>query len=155
MGVVYGFLSNVMYYSPRPSAILFISYPKAVEILNLRTTQRVDCILPAVVNLIEGEYRGVILDISAKGCKFLLEAQLEQDLPPVQLEQPITISFQLVGIAETLLSEGTVRNLRQEPCCIELGIEFHDPDKDLLDRIDGYLQSILNYYSSPTEGLGL
>ena len=49
----------------------FLTYPSAVEAVNLRKVQRMDCLLPASVKTDRGEHKAVIVDISLGGCRIL------------------------------------------------------------------------------------
>lgn len=45
-GYIYGFSSTVMHFSTKPAPLLFLAYPKTVEIIELRKSKRVDCFFP-------------------------------------------------------------------------------------------------------------
>ncbi len=63
-GNVYGFNSTIISYTLKPSLIVFIAYPSWIESMNLRQTQRLDCLLPASVQIGMHLCKGVIADIS-------------------------------------------------------------------------------------------
>ncbi|MGE4293795.1 MAG: PilZ domain-containing protein [Desulfovibrio sp.] len=74
-GRLVSFRSVVKYYTATPYSLLFVTYPKRFEQHDLRREQRFTCNFPAVLNFIDREYKGLLLDLSTGGCRFFFDDQ--------------------------------------------------------------------------------
>jgi len=145
-GAVYGFKSSILNRITRPALILFISYPRSIEVMNLRRTTRLHCLLPASAKVYKQELEGVILDISAEGCRLYLESFGSQELPAFRIEQAIIVSLELAGIAGQQIANGKVQNFRQDSRLAEIGIKFDESNTVLLKNIRAYINSLLKLH---------
>ena len=144
-GTVYGFYCNVVNHVVKPAPLVFLSYPASFEVLNLRKAERVDCFVPVVATVREAAYEGIILDISIDGCRFVIENAVERGLPQVQMDETLTMSFQLSSTTGALGAVGKVKNLAQDSHRITLGVGFEEPESALLKAIEGFVGRVLSY----------
>jgi c-di-GMP-binding flagellar brake protein YcgR len=142
-GAVYGFKTFILNRITRPALILFISYPRTIEVMNLRKTMRLQCLLPASATVHRQQLEGVILDISAEGCRLYLESFGSQELPAFRIDQAIVVSLELAGIAGSQIANGKVQNFRQDSRLAEIGIKFDESNTVLLKNIRAYINSLL------------
>lgn len=141
-GEVLGFKSRVIERIERPFELIFLSYPKAVERLNLRKSSRIPCNLPATALFGKGELAGILIDLSSGGCRFVsrLEGKPQQgDLMPGSLA---SITFALPGTEGKMTAKCTIRNANISKEKIELGLQFSDITGHQKEQIDLYVNHI-------------
>ncbi len=139
-GNVYGFNSTISNYIQKPALIVFLPYPAAVEIVNLRKAQRVECLFPATVKTDKGDYKAVIVDISQGGCRICLDHGASQS-SLFDIDQMIGLSFHLPGMAEEQVIESRIRVLKKDAQLSEMGIKFNEEDKDVLNNVKQYIET--------------
>lgn len=74
-GKLVSFRGVVKSYMATPYSLLFVTYPKRLEIHELRREQRFVCNFPALVVAFEQEFNGLLLDLSSGGCRFFFDDQ--------------------------------------------------------------------------------
>lgn len=148
-GRVCGFQCHVAHLSVKPFPLLFLSYPKLVEVLKLRKHDRVACFQPIVFYLSGEEYPAVIVNISAGGCRILME---EGDLAAMESHAPgeqIVFQLRLFGSEEHVYLQGTVKTATNEQHhgkqVLALGVAFQDLDEELAGQINSYVETMLAY----------
>ena len=94
-GTVYGFMTQVLAHSLLPAPIFFVKFPKYLETINLRKHQRVDTFLKARMQVGQEIQKGVILDISATGCRFSIDKGKNSSWSPLEPKTPIRLEFRL------------------------------------------------------------
>jgi c-di-GMP-binding flagellar brake protein YcgR len=153
-GQVYGFSSEVVWLVNSPYRLLFLSFPYTVEIFNLRSNQRIECFLPAKVDLAQGEseqlttYQGVLTNISSGGCQVVVEAESAVYLPLVKPEQEVTLRFRMFGSENDLEVDGKVKNIGASGPRLTLGVAFDEVSQEIKARIDEYIESVSDYLKS-------
>ena len=140
-GYIYGFTSSVMHFSTKPAPLLFLAYPKTVEIIELRKSKRVDCFFPGQAIIQEYEYPGAIVDISSGGCKFSLDSSSEAKVPQIEVGEAINLLFQLLGSSQRHSANGNVRSISRDQAKVVLGIEFDVLDADTVGSIEALIES--------------
>jgi c-di-GMP-binding flagellar brake protein YcgR len=144
-GTVYGFYCNVMNHVVKPAPLVFLSYPASIEVLNLRKSERVDCFVPVTATVREAAYEGIILDISIEGCRFVIENAPERGVPLIQMNETLTMAFQLSSTANAIGAVGKAKNLAQDNHGLTLGVSFEEPEGALLKAIEGFVGRVLSY----------
>ena len=123
-GTVYGFYCNVVNHVVKPAPLVFLSYPASFEVLNLRKSDRVDCFVPVLASVGEAAYEGIILDISVDGCRFVIENAPERGMPQIQMDETLSMMFQLSSTAPSSGAVGKVKKLTQDSRRLTLGVGF-------------------------------
>lgn len=123
-GQASGFRATVTGIVTRPFPVLFLTYPKRVEKINLRGEERTASLLPAKIEVRRKECRCIMMDLSAKGCKLGIRNAERKRLPLVLKDEVIRINSRLPGYADDLLLEGTVRWLERGPEATLIGVRF-------------------------------
>lgn len=130
-GSIYGFKATFLGHCRMPLRLLFVSYPKRVENVNLRKEPRIDCHLPAEVSVHDGTWiPGFLSDLSFGGCKFIAKEQKNFCGDPVEPGQEVTIRspwFKKSGIHHI---DGIVRNVGPDQSKIVIGIQFAETDSE-------------------------
>jgi c-di-GMP-binding flagellar brake protein YcgR len=123
-GCVYGFISTVLHFITKPSSLLFLTYPKTVEMLELRRSKRLDCFFPGTAEIRGKECTGRIVDISTGGCKFSIDTSGDVRVPLIEVEEDINLSFQLIGNSQLEPVPGKVRSISRDGGKVVVGIQF-------------------------------
>jgi len=129
----------------KPMPLLFLQIPDAVESLNLRRSDRVHCFLPTTAYVDGAEYAGLIIDLSAGGCRLVIEAKPGQKPPEIAAEAEIVTNFQLFDKDSQIFAQGLVRNAETGQTATSVGVQFKDLGHDIQDNIQKYVRTISRY----------
>lgn len=144
-GTAYGFRSTLLGITDKPFRLAFFSYPENIEIVNLRTQERVSCFFPAVLSLNESSWEGVILDVSPGGCSFVLDPTENRDTAGFNIGDVVLLSTQITGSSDPMILRGTIRNIRQREREVTLGTQFHGVEPPVIDAIMRYAESVRKF----------
>ncbi len=137
-GGIWGFKANVLFQTMQPYRILFLTFPKEVEKLTLRTTERIQSKIPTIVTLRKHDYdrfkddlrapRGVIRNISTGGCKIACPYIFEMNMP-------LFFSFEVPTgkLIRDIL--GFIRSRTSGPSENTYGVQFEKLSESLSDMI--------------------
>ena len=139
-GTVFGFQSKLIEAISTPIRLLFVEFPDTVEHYDLRSHERIDCFLPTRIKMKDKERKGIILDITEKGCRHRIKALEGEKLPPVKIDEHITLFCQFPGIEGEHVVSGIVKNINKDKQEMALGIVF--------DEITPEAQKILTHFIS-------
>ena len=92
MGNLYGFKTKSLGSVNKPYKVAFLSYPEKVESLNIRKAQRVSCYIPATLDLNDGQFRGLALEISKSGTRFSINTN-QEIINSVKIHDYVKLSF--------------------------------------------------------------
>lgn len=140
-GTVFGFQSKLIEAISIPTRLLFLEYPNIVENCDLRFHERIDCLLPAKIKIKDEENHGAILDISERGCRYLIKALKGEKLPSVRIDEQITLRCQFPGIESEQVGTGKVRTMKMDERETDLGIEFHEIGPEVQNIIVQYIST--------------
>lgn len=147
-GSIYGFKSEVMTTLASPSKLAFVSYPEKVEELKVRNTPRYECILPGSTELGNEAIEIVVIDISLKGCRAIINTGELRDrdkaLGALDIGKELAVSVQLPGAEEKLRFQGEVKNLSRDSERAVVGLLFKESD----GKAEGKLSTFLNLISA-------
>ncbi len=146
--LLYGFSASVAAVITSPAPLLFLSYPKTVEVLSLRRHQRVNCLVPIVTYFEGEEYRGQLLNISNSGCMFLMDNAEEAPAPPYVMKDEIFCQFRLPGADNDLYARGLVKNVGEFKGKQSFGLEFLDVDQEIEQTIIAYIHNVQEYLAA-------
>lgn len=73
-GTIYGFHSVILSTAIKPLPMVFLAYPKALELHSLRENRRADTFLTSTVETESGAAAGRILDLSCGGCRVVIDS---------------------------------------------------------------------------------
>jgi c-di-GMP-binding flagellar brake protein YcgR len=144
-GTAYGFRSMLLGVTNEPFRLAFLSYPENIEVVNLRTQERVSCFFPAVLSLNESSWEGVILDVSPGGCNFVFDPTGDKDTTGFNIGDVVLLSTQITGSSGPMTLRGTIRNIRQRETEITLGTQFHEVEPLAIDAITRYADSVRKF----------
>jgi hypothetical protein len=124
-----------------PIKLLYIEHPRTIENFDLRSQERVDCYLPASITIGDEERQGAILDISERGCCYLIKPRNGEGLLSLQIGEHITLRCQFPGIEGEQRISGKVRNFSMDMQETALRIEFHEIAPELQHTIAHYIST--------------
>lgn len=145
MGEVFGFRAEVIGLIAVPFPLVFLSYPRAVERINLRYSTRVACHLPAVLTFADTPADGMILDISSGGCRFTGKAEVMDASRGLEVGAAVVLAFPLLGTEGTVQVAGVVRNVQADRQKTTLGVQFQKMPGEILDRINAYTRQVQEF----------
>jgi c-di-GMP-binding flagellar brake protein YcgR len=141
-GTVYGFRSTLLNVVKEPSHLVFLSYPKTVEAINLRKQERVSCLIPAQTSINGVLVKGVIVDMSLGGCCLSCNLDLDEGSPEVKAGDEIVLAFQIVGTPGERMVDAKVMNVRRQGQKIMIGNLFSEVDHETVSVIENYIGSV-------------
>jgi len=146
-GQVYGFQSTVLHHTVAPFRLLFLAYPRTIERLNLRHDQRVECFIPAGLEMpgsIAPAFRAMLTNISTSGCRAALDAT-GQRLPGFEVGCMVRLGFKVVGTDLDLDLDCQVRSVDADGARVFLGLNFTGLDEEGLAAVEGYVDSVSSF----------
>lgn len=96
---VYGFRTSVISLINVPAKLLFCEYPDTLEQVQVRGSTRIACCIPVGVAMPNETalLDGMIIDISAKGCRIVLDAGENTKVSDIDEESEMDLNFYLAG----------------------------------------------------------
>jgi len=140
MGNVFAFKATVIGVISEPFPLTFISYPRTIESLNLRSEKRVECNIPATVYVNHKRTTGVIVDISFNGVRLVCEILENMS---VEIDNEVLVEFPLPGIKGEHNFFGKIKNMVKDNKKASLGVQFINLEPTLKNRLRSYIESIL------------
>jgi c-di-GMP-binding flagellar brake protein YcgR len=138
-GVVYGFKGTLISVIEDPAPILFMYYPDDIETVRLRKHERINCLIPATVE-IDGVFcEGAILDLSVGGCSFAFAVSPDDEPAEIETGKEGILSAQIPGFKNERSLKMDVVNVRREGKRIAVGTRFKDVDADILNSLQSYI----------------
>ncbi len=147
-GILCGFRTTVLGMNVAPFRHLFLEYPQAVSVLDMRDQDRRACIFPVRLLREGGEGResfGMMLNISPGGCMVSVVAGEEEGLPAFEAEQAVACRFFPLGSEEELTVEGRIKSITPADRKLTLGLEFETPPADVQSRVDEHIRRLTEY----------
>jgi c-di-GMP-binding flagellar brake protein YcgR len=140
-GNLYGFESSIIDFYSRSLPLLILTYPKAVDRHELRTHPRVDCFFPATARMEASEFQGSITDISLGGCRYVSRQMTEEDIHRLALEKKLVVYIKFPGDQLSQVVKGQVRSVRHDGEKAILGLQFEDPEPDLVEKLSDFIDA--------------
>lgn len=127
-GEIIAFKSKILFVMTKPSHLVFISFPKAIQNHGLRSDKRAQIRLPSKILNAETKplTEGVMLDLSAGGCRLSASrktpgAKLEEKQIQIAVTSPAQQEFTFTG---------TVMNQKSDGINFFYGVKFDDSVKE-------------------------
>lgn len=144
-GRVSGFKTHILDHTTRPYPILFVEYPKTLEVLNSRKSERISCFLPAIIEYENTSTQGVIYNMSMTGCRASHDLADAGSPPDVRVGDAISLHFRLVSQEVVARVGGTIRNFVVVDTKMTFGVQFGELAPMLAERIKEYIDSVKEY----------
>lgn len=139
-GRVHGFRSQVKQALSRPSRLLFLSFPSAIEKVDLRSSRRFAALCSALLQGKSEKHAGVLIDISKGGCCLRVRLPDDSALRRDEAPPPVTLHLPLPSAKQPLALQGQVRDCKDGGRGIfELGICFAQMSPQNQQELGQYL----------------
>ncbi len=147
-GRVYGFEATVLGHVLRPAPLIFISYPELIEVINLRSAERVDTFVEAKGEIGEDRVQGIILDISENGCCFSIVRSTGMGWPNVDPGTRMQLTFQLSNVQTPLTVNAEIAASKKEIEKITVGLKFvwNGQDAGFRAQIKEYIDMVVHFH---------
>lgn len=145
-GTVFGFRSQLIQTISTPKRLLFVEYPRTIEEYDLRSDKRIDCFIPAKIEINDEVKNGAILDISEGGCRYQINISKGEGLPSVQIGELISLSCQFPGTKAEQSVSGKIRNFSRHQQRMTIGVGFHEIAPEAQNIITQYISTIKAFY---------
>lgn len=151
-GKVHGFHTSVVGHVMNPTPMFFVTYPKTLEVINLRKTERVDTFIEAKGENEEMTSWGMILDLSEEGCLFSIDKATGLQWPPIEKGDEFELEFKLTNSPEPLVVHVEVVMIRKADEKADAGLRFHfsADDDENKNHIAEYINAILEFKKGPS-----
>ncbi|MCQ8876968.1 flagellar brake protein [Pseudoalteromonas shioyasakiensis] len=138
-GECVAFSTTILAISVRPEKLIFLAYPKQIESRQLREVNRLQTHIPAKISInkdqsfnSENLLQGIIIDISATGCRFTVHVNsgflaLKKRQVFVHLLSPIDSSAVIIS--------AHVRNNQMQDNRLNVGIEFAEQEREKVQKL--------------------
>ncbi|MEO5356364.1 MAG: flagellar brake protein [Nitrospirae bacterium YQR-1] len=124
-GALYGFSTEVMTTVVISKKLFFLKYPETLEKHNLRSTKRVECLLPAKIRADYNVIDSTVVDISTAGCKSVVRASNIFDIKILSTCETLELKLKLPGYDDDFLLRCAVKHCVKNSDIYELGILFN------------------------------
>ena len=142
-GSAFGFKSELLEDIYAPLKLLFVEYPEIIEEHNLRSDQRIECVLPIKIKINGEEKQGVILDLNREGCCCQIQKNEQgNETTAVQMEEKVYLTCYLPQTEGVYEIGATVKNIRMDNKQITFGMMFNDIKPEVKDVIGQYMLAI-------------
>ncbi len=141
-GCIYQFQSHALRLIYRPVPMLFTALPTSLFRIDLRTTQRVSCLLPMTLRGKHGEHEGVICDLSEKGILAKFKISAPSGLRKVMPGDRLVASFSL-GEFGLIMAGVTVRRIESGLGSLSLGLQIAELDEVESQAVKSYLDKVI------------
>ncbi len=124
-GRVYAFRCTLLGLVKEPYRLSILSYPEAIEELNLRKHERMSCIVAAEVGVEGWLFEGIVSNISEGGCSFEFNRlPVNQDFPQLNIKDEVSIVMHLGDGAETTAFNAILRSIHEDNENMIAGLQF-------------------------------
>jgi len=143
-GTIFAFISTILMSIMSPAPLFFISCPETMQRHELRKNLRMDCSIPVVIcEKDKKEYNGLISDLSASGCRVTIPSTAQMDAD-FKVDGALEITCEMLGIERDNAIQSIIKNLAQDEKRIHLGVQFETNNTPALERIQIYVNRILD-----------
>ncbi len=147
-GIVFGFQTKLIEIISKPVKLLFLEYPRIIEHHELRSHKRAQSIFPATIRIKDKTNNGAIIDVSKNGCRCHMLSSRSEHLPPVQIDDEISIMCKFPGVEGDHEVLGKIRNIKKSRNELIVGIEFLKLELEIHDLISQYIYAVEEFAPS-------
>jgi len=145
-GTIYSFDCQVTGHVSKPISLVVLTYPTAVSRRGLRSRPRTNCCLSASISKGEDDYHGLLINISASGCRFVWRREENPGLPEIEVGDQVVAAFSLTTGGGILSVPAVVRNTKPEEALGIVGLSFDRPAAgDQLEAIESFVRLALRH----------
>jgi hypothetical protein len=151
-GRVYAFRCTLLGLVKEPYRLSIISYPEAIEELNLRKHERMSCIVAAEVGVGGCLFEGIISNISEGGCSFEFNRLPDNlDFPQLNIQDEVSIAMHLGDKSETTVFNAVLRSIHKDDENTIAGLQFTKSGL-MEEEYDKSEKNLVNYLKTLQDG---
>lgn len=129
-GACIAFNTAIVAVCEKPFSQIYLSYPKNIELINLRQQQRLVTHLPAEIkaqpNSVFSEIKGIVHDISPRGCRIKINWH---DSGQELIDERVNIFIAMATLHEPIEVTAIIANVhRQDVDHLSVGVKFIDDE---------------------------
>lgn len=148
-GRVYAFRCTLLLIVKEPYRFAILSYPEALDNINLRKHERISCIIDAEIRVQEETYEGVVSDISKGGCSFEFSRSDQRGFPSLNVQDGMIISMRLNDTGEITVLNTIIRAIHADKESMLCGLQFTisgfgETDAESENALAKYLSTLQN-----------
>lgn len=133
-GKVIAFKVKVIRVINNPSSLVLTSMPQSLQQQVLRSEKRITPGISTKVSFVDKEKsmvtRGLIVDVSLKGCKVVVE--IDPDFPELAVDNKVTLLINDGTDSSEIVAQ--VKNIRQDKNALFYGVKF-DAKQDVIESL--------------------
>ncbi len=142
-GQVFGFKSQILDYIIYPAALLFLSFPEKIEVLELRREPRIPSFFPAILKAGEIPANGAVVDLSPSGCRVALNnGDGLVDKEAFRPGERVQLEFYAVEEKNTYTLFCDVVNAFEKDGAVNVGVRFDEVHKHFRKVIKAYVERL-------------
>lgn len=144
-GNVFGFQTELIEDLYRPLKLLFLAYPQIIETHNLRSLERVACLLPVKITIKDEETEGVIEDVNVSGCRCVFKGPSNQEnteLLAVEINDGVSLQCHFPDTEGEQTLKGNIRSIQRDADQLSVGIKFEDINPEVEQVIGKYIMAV-------------
>ena len=123
-GKVIGFRSSILVHTTVPDKLVFIKYPKEFADHNVRSSPRIECLLPAKLIYTNNNLAGTIIDMSFSGCSWRSSNITYQRRNEYGFSESLKLVINFPGVSKPISITCKYKNTTQDNELMCLGLEF-------------------------------
>ncbi|QWR78790.1 flagellar brake protein [Candidatus Magnetomonas plexicatena] len=139
-GALYGFSSEILETVQISRKVFFLKYPESVEKHNLRSTRRVECLLPAKLRADYNVIDSTVVDISTTGCKSKVRASSVNDIKIFSTCTTLELKLRLPGYDDEFILNCEIKHFVKSSDVYELGILFNRLPVKVVEAIKEFVK---------------
>lgn len=132
-GVLFDFRCTLIALINEPFQLSFLSYPESGRTINLRTCDRISCMIPCELQMSESRSKGFITDVSIGGCRVSLNVSIEDKMTQIRIGNPGYLSVQMPEIDDCVHVSAITRSISADENKMIIGFQF---EKAMNQKID-------------------
>jgi len=148
-GRVYAFRCTLLLLVKEPYRFAVLSYPEALDNINLRKHERISCIIVSEVRVHDQSYEGIVSDISKGGCSFEFNRSDQRGFPSLNVQEGIILSLQLKEKGEITVFNTVIRAIHTDKESMVCGLQFptsgfSETDAESVKKLAEFLLTLQN-----------
>ncbi len=138
-GTVLGFRARILIQHRTPEHLLYLEWPAEVAEHSIRAAPRIPCLAGCGLTIDGTRHDGALLDVSETGCRVDL---LGLDEDALGAQNRVAVSLHLPGQPGPVEISATVRRSKVAGGRLLLGLQFEEPQRELMSEVRRYLQDV-------------